>query len=252
MNSKKDLNDKLFDVILDEALDLYTQDLVNEEHNPDMTDDEIKLMLEQKDCIYKKVIHNIGVSSKAKYHFSTKKIILIAAIIIVLIALATNASAIKTFVFKVYTQMSGNTLSIGSQQMSELDYDQISAFENKKDIIIPKFLPDNIKLSNITDKSYWVKLRYSNNNDDKWIVLSESVALSEEFGKEVEIRNNDYVIKNCKVLGMETQIVKIQTENKQEMFLCSWCSDNIIYEMSTNCSELDLDAILSSLQYLYK
>ena len=56
MNSKKDLNDKLFDVILDEALDLYTQDLVNEEHNPDMTDDEIKLMLEQKDCIYKKVI----------------------------------------------------------------------------------------------------------------------------------------------------------------------------------------------------
>ena len=180
MNSKKDLNDKLFDVILDEALDLYTQDLVNEEHNPDMTDDEIKMMLEQKDCIYKKVIHNIGVSSKAKYHFSTKKIILIAAVIIILIAMATNATAIKSFIFRVYTQISGTTLNVGTYQNSDYDYEQISLFKNIKDIIIPKLLPHDMKLSDTLDTEFWLKLRYD--NGDNWIVLSEKIISGNEKG----------------------------------------------------------------------
>lgn len=169
---------------------------------------------------------------------------------IVLISMATNASAIKTFLFQIYTHISGHTLSMGAQQTGEYSYDQISVFENKKAIIIPKSLPNNIELSDITDKSYWIKLRYDNN--DQWITLSESVTSNKDMGKEIEIENNTYFIKECNILGMKAQIMKMKTENEQEMLLCSWCSDNIMYELSTNCSESDLEIILSNLKYLYK
>ncbi len=250
MNNKKDLNEKLFDVILDEALDLYTIDLVNEEHNPDMTDDEIQTMLNQKNRIYKNVIRSVNASSKPRHRFRAKKIILIAAVIIILTAMATNTSAIKGFIFQIYTYINGNTLNMGTQQTGEFSYDQISVFENKKDIIIPGRLPSNIELSDITDKPYWIKLRYE--SDEKWVTLSESVVSNEDMGREIEIENNTYFLKECDVLGMRAQILKMQTENEQEILLCSWCSDNIIYELSTNCSELELNEILSNLEYLYK
>ncbi|MGN0149414.1 MAG: DUF4367 domain-containing protein [Clostridia bacterium] len=250
MNSKKDLNDKLFDVILDEALDLYTQNLVNEEHNPDMTDNEIQTMLEQKDRIYKKVIRNVNVSPKHKYRFSTKRIILIAAIIIILIAMATNATAIKSFIFRVYTQISGTTLNVGTYQNSDYDYEQISLFKNIKDIIIPKSLPQDMKLSDTLDTEFWLKLRYD--NGDRWIVLSESIISGNENGKDIETENNTYFVKDYNILGMYAQVAKMDTESNDNAFLCSWCSDKIMYELSTNCSEIELDEILSNLEYLYK
>ncbi|MDO5397271.1 MAG: DUF4367 domain-containing protein [bacterium] len=250
MNNKKDLNDKLFDVILDEALDLYTIDLANEEHNPDMTDDEIRTMLAQKDLVYKKVIHNVNVSPKPKYRFGMKRIILIAAVMVILIAMATNVAAIKTFLFKVYTQISGATLNIGIYQNSKYDYEQILLFKNNKDIIIPKLLPQDMKLSDILDTEFWLKLRYD--NGDNWIVLSESIISGSKNGKDIETENNTYFVKDYNILGMYAQIVKMNTENTDDILLVSWCSDKIMYELSTNCSELELEEILLNLGYLYK
>ena len=51
---------------------------------------------------------------------------------------------------------------------------------------------------------------------------------------------------------MYSQIVKMNTENKDDILLVSWCSDKIMYELSTNCSEVELEEILLNLGYLYK
>ncbi len=239
MNNKS-LNDKVLDIIIEEAIEKYAQDIANEEVVCDMTDEEIKRIEQQKNRIYKKTV------AKIKHRrISYRKIIILAATLVVLMALALNTSAVRTFLFKTYTDISGTTLYITTTKIDDSRYNIIKEFENKNELIVPGWLPSGMELTEIRDDISSIYLRFE--SGEKWIRFYQRGI--GEGGAVVETENNKFNLTDCKVLGMEGKLLDITSESNIRLYMAAWNSDNVKYELTTNLDINEMENILKNLKY---
>ena len=248
MDSKKSFNDKLFDIMVEEAVDMYARDIADSDPFSDMTGEEQKIMTEQKQRVYKKVKSQIHKTSKRKSHIFRRCIIAAACVVIVL-ATAVNISAFRMFMYKIYANISGTILNIKPEQEANQAYGNIKLFENKEEIIIPGWLPPEFKLEKIIDDEFELKFMYFAN--DMRISLIESSNKVFDGGTRIETENNIIKVTDYKIMGVDSKIIEVQSESNYHIFITAWCMDNVTYKLSANCPQTMFETILDNLEFLY-
>lgn len=243
MNDLNKLNEKLFDVMLEEATQKYAEDIAKE--NIDIPEKELETINSRKKEIYRKTLSKIKKQSGRR--LSLKKCVLIVAVSAIVLTLSLNVSAIRILFFKTYTDISGTILNVKTTKIDDERYNEIVQFEGKSELIIPGWLPPGMELTDVSDNNSFVNFNYTNTK--LWITLSEE-RISEQSETSIETDKNMFKIEDCLILGLKGKIINIKNEDNITNYIVIWNSNNIKYELATNVNKNTLDAILSSLKYL--
>ncbi len=241
----KQLNNKVFDFILGEAMEKYAKDIADEDVPYEMSEEEKAAMEQQKSRIYKKVLAKAPTVAAPRRKIRRKRIIILAAALIMLLALGLTTSAGRVFLLKTYTNMSGTDLKIHTSTVSNDQYTKIQKFQAKDEIIIPTLLPSDMKLVEIDDHSLFLQLRYE--KGDMW--FSITLEPIEKGSNSIQTENNTYKIEKCKILGMDAQLFEMTSELNFTAITVMWNSDDIQYTLDANMGKKELKTILAGLQY---
>lgn len=253
---QKERNDKIMDIIIEEAAEKCAQDIENGSFDCDMTPEEEQNMLAMKDEIFGKVMAKIESEEKEQKRGKQKndirkmpnrKLVICVAIIAVLVVGALSVSALRVFVFKTSASINGDTLIIKTEKIDSAKYDVIQEFEEKDTLIVPGWLPRGMELKKITDDTSGVNIRFQ--NGDLWIELTESV-IPVDGQSEMVTENNQYKVRDIEVLGMPGVLVKMTVELNTTTYSAMWSSDTTSYELFSNVSEKEFNAILNTLKFL--
>ena len=245
VTNNKDRNDKVFDIILEEAFDKYAKDVAENEEEYEMSEEEICIMDRQKDAIYKNIMKEIDKSKKKK--FPLKLIIPLAAALILVMAYSFNVFAFRTFLHQTYMNLTGTDLNVKTQKLMFEDYNTITNFEFKDEIIIPNWLPEGMQLSKITEETDVCNFFFD--KEDIWLTININ-EITDGNTTKIQTENNDYETKKVKVLDMDCNIVEIKSETGLKTYMAYWNSDNVSYSIMTNIQEDDFNKIIKKLQYL--
>ncbi len=250
-NNNPDLKDRAFELMLEEAVGKYSDQIDFEEAV--LTEEEHTDILKRKRSMYKKLEKRIDKASRTKDNIMParvrKRFILVAAILAVITA-GFNVSAVRTFVYKTCVNLSDTKIIFKPEQVEKDNYSKIKNFENKDDIIIPTWLPSEVELVDIDDGE--VKLIFQYEKGDLWITIyhkniSDNI-IGSGFGAITE--GNKYSVSDINVMEADGKLLDITSEIGLHVYSVYWCTDNTQYELSMNGSKIMLDSILESLKYL--
>lgn len=244
MKQLMDRNDKIFDIILDEAFDKYAKDAANYEPETEMTEEDIYIMDSKKDGIYNNIMKEIDKDKKKKSPL--KLVIPLVAVLILVLAYSTNTFAFRTFLHQTFMSLTGTDLNFNTKKLVFEDYSNIVNFENKEKIIVPNWLPEGMKLERVEDGNDFLDLYFR--NDVYWISL-KTKSISDGDVTNVETENNNYNVRKEFVLSMDCRIVEMASEAGLTMYAAYWNSDNLNYSLLTNIPEDDFNKIIKNLQY---
>lgn len=245
MKKAMDRNDKIFDIILEEALEKHVNEFADKEPVFEMPDEEICIMESKEQIIYKKLIKKIDTDKKKK--FSIKKICVLVAVFIVAIAtVSIGVSALHEWWQRTNMSMSGNDLNVDTENLTFDDYRNIRNFKNKCEIIIPNWLPKGMELTKVNDEDETIDLYYKKNS--VWATITAKTAFISENEK-IDTENNEYTTYNSEVLDMECKIVKTTSETGFTMWSAYWNSGSTNYILLSNAPEEDFNKILKNLKY---
>ena len=235
-------NDKIFDVILEEAFDEYTTELANEESECEMTEDELLKMEITEKTIYNKLMKDINKDNKI--HISFKKICILVAIFVFIAVVASfGTSAVYTWIQRTNMSMSGTDLNIYTKTLIFEDYNNIKHFENKSEIIIPNWLPEGMEINNMTDEQETLVIFYK--NEAEWVTINANSTF--DTSVKIATENNDFKTGTGKVLDMECSIVEMTSEAGLTVYSAYWNSNNSSYTLMTNVSKEEFYKILENL-----
>ncbi len=240
----KKFNDKLFDLMLDEALTEYVNKLENE--IPGVPAEVMAEFDASKDELWERIESNIK-KEKRKRMFSAKRIIILAAALVIVISAAFSASAIKGFVNKTYTKATDKVLSIRLEKEYKQQYEDITRFEFKDELIIPTWLPEGMKLVEITDEEISVTLTYEDNNGKS--IFINQYKIPDAGNNELIIENNEWKTYETTILGMHATIANIISDIKLESHTAIFSSNNIIYDIDGNIPQDTFNKFLDNLKF---
>ncbi len=243
----KELNDKLFDTLLEQASSLYINDVAAEEAAP-VPEFECDGEDAEQKAAYKNIMKRVG-RNEAKPRRTVRRLLLVAAVAAVLTALALNASAVRTFVYKTYVNLGDKTLDVTTESITPEDYSEIVNFENKNDIVILSWLPKGFEVKVVNDSPDLLRLKYYRKDDNIWIKIHEGVLPYDNLSGKL-IENNKYNINDKDIMGLSGKVFEVKFENGDSNYYAEWCSDSVAYTIETNCSETMFGAILDNLEYL--
>lgn len=247
MKNTQDRNDKMFDIILEEAFEKYASDVVEEGAEYKLSDEEVAEMESKRQEIYNNIMKSVN--KKSKKSFPVKRIVVLAAVLIIVLAMgfsSISVGAFRTFIYKTLTDFKGTILNINSEKVVEESYNNIRSFENKSDIIIPGWLPPDMKLTKLNDIQERLLLNY--NSKDVWLSFKME-KISHNAISRVETKNNKYVVDDYEVKGMKCSIVEMVSERNVKTYAAYFCSDTVYYTILTNGSQTMLETILKNLKY---
>lgn len=253
MDRQRERNDKIMDIIIEEAAVKCACDIENDDFDCDMTHEEEQNMLAMKDEIFGKVLAKIESEEKEQKQennirkMPNRKLIICVAIIALLAVGALSVSALRVFVFKTSASLNGDTLIIKAEKIDSAKYDVIQEFEEKDTLIVPGWLPRGMELKKITDDTSGVNIRFQ--NGDLWMELTESV-IPVDGQSEMVTENNQYKVRDIDVLNMPGVLVKMTGELNSTAYSAMWSSDTTSYELFSNVSEKEFNAILNTLKFL--
>ena len=247
MKNTQDRNDKMFDIILEEAFEKYASDVVEEGAEYKLTDEEVVEMESKRQEIYNNIMKSVN--KKSKKSFPVKRIVVLAAVFAVILSMLfaiPSVGALKILLYQTITDVKGTILNINSEKVMEESYNVISNFENKSEIIIPGWLPPDMELIKTNDIEERLLLNY--NSEKVWISF-KTENLTYNTDSKIETKNNQYVVDECYVMGMECSIVEIISENNTKVYIASFCSNKTYYSITTNGSRIMLETVLKNLKY---
>lgn len=245
MKNKADRNDKIFDIILEEAFDKYAADIANQDVECEMTEEEIRTMENKEKIIYDKLMKEIDADKKNR--ISVKKVcVLVAVLLLGIIVVSFSVSAIyNKWVQRTNLSMSGTDLNVNTQKLIFEDYNNIRNFENKSEIIIPNWLPEGMELNRMTDEANNLIFYYK--KGDNWVTITTNPGIGLGNSK-IDTKNNNYETTTDEILGMECSIVTSTSETGLTMYSAHWNSSSTNYTLMTNSSEFY--KIMENLIYL--
>lgn len=253
MDRQRERNDKIMDIIIEEAAEKCACDIENDDFDCDMTPEEEQNMLAMKDEIFGKVLAKIESEEKEQKQennirkMPNRKLIICVAIIALLAVGALSVSALRVFVFKTSASLNGDTLIIKAEKIDSAKYDVIQEFEEKDTLIVPDWLPRGMELKKITDDYHQVTIAFE--NGEKWIELTEGI-VTDESKTEMVTENNQYKVRDIEILGMSGVFVKMTSELGNTNYIAIWNSDTTQYIIDSNVGEKEFNAILNTLKFL--
>lgn len=253
MDRQRERNDKIMDIIIEEAAEKCACDIENDDFDCDMTPEEEQNMLAMKDEIFGKVLAKIESEEKEQKQennirkMPNRKLIICVAIIALLAVGALSVSALRVFVFKTSASLNGDTLIIKTEKIDSAKYDVIQEFEEKDTLIVPGWLPRGMELKKITDDTNEVIIQFE--NGDEWVNIKESIA-TDESKIEMVTENNQCKVRDIEILGMPGVLVKITSELGNTNYTAIWNSDTTQYIIDSNVGEKEFNAILNTLKFL--
>lgn len=253
MDRQRERNDKIMDIIIEEAAEKCACDIENDDFDCDMTPEEEQNMLAMKDEIFGKVLAKIESEEKEQKQennirkMPNRKLIICVAIIALLAVGALSVSALRVFVFKTSASLNGDTLIIKTEKIDSAKYDVIQEFEEKDTLIVPDWLPRGMELKKITDDTNEVIIQFG--NDDEWVNLIEDV-IPIDGQSQIMTENNQYKVRNIEVLDMPGILLKMTGELDTTTYSAMWNSDTTQYTIDSNVSEKEFNAILNTLKFL--
>jgi len=242
----KERNDKILDVILEEAAGRCAREMEEEDVFANLSEEDMRIMEENRDIIYKKTKAKIRRYEAGKQHV-VRRVLILAAVIGVAVALALNVSAWRIFLFKTYTDMTGSLLNLRTTEVDGSRYDAVTEFAAKDEMIVPGWLPPGMQLTEIMDDTMRVVFYYE--GVDCWVQLRQKTIMSKNMQTFVDTSQNVYAVKECNVLGMEGHLVESLDQKGSRTYKATWSSDNVYYELFTNANEQMAEAILSDLKF---
>lgn len=245
MSNNTSRSDKMFDIILEEAVNKYANDVSYLEVECEMTEEEIRTMEAKEKIIYNKLMKGINTNKNSR--LSIKKIcILVAILLIGIIGITMCTSAVKNLVNRSKITMSGTDIKITTERLFFGDYDTIENFQEKSKILIPNWLPEGMKIDKITDYSNLLAVQYRNESNFITITTDYDFGVSTQ---KIATENNEYSIKETEVLGMKCTAVTVTSEIGLTAHSAYWSSENTSYSLITNLSEEEFYKILKNLVY---
>ena len=247
---KDKLNEKIIDDMIEAAMDRYAESIAEEDSAKTLTAEQERHCEESKEEIRQKVLHQLKKEQK-KHSRRCRRVVrrslICAAALTALAVMMVNVSAVRVFVYKTYANVKGTVLSM--QPTSALvDYTCIEDFQNKDELIIPSWLPPGTVVEEITDTDLCVTIRYVNEMENLKLRISEQ-KISESLDTAFETENNEYIVEECKVMGMDGKIIWMQSEVDTKRRTVVWSSDTTYYELSTTADDILFETIMSGLKY---
>ena len=144
------------------------------------------------DEVYASIKKNIKKRRKKKKSLRFIAVIA-AAMSLLLVTLALNASAIGIFLFKSYIDIRGEFMQIETDEADiRQQYDSISNFRLKEKILIPGWLPKGTELVGIFDNNYNLMLKYKYGENE--IVFSQEIISknTDNSDESVFLERSDY------------------------------------------------------------
>lgn len=247
---KDKLNEKIIDDMIEAAMDRYAESIAEEDSAKTLTAEQERHCEESKEEIRQKVLHQLKKEEK-KHSRRCRRVVrrslICAAALTALAVMMVNVSAVRIFVYKTYTNMKGTVLSLQTDSL-QTNYEQIEEFENKDELIIPSWLPPGTVMEEVQDSIQKIELRYYNEEEGFNLRISEQL-VSNRMQSSFETEENQYVVEECQVMGMEGKILWMQSELDTKRRTVVWSSDTTYYELSTNADDLMFETIMSGLKY---
>ena len=241
---KNQFKENIANAVFKEAVDRYAEDIANHEPECDMTDEQIRVMEAQKDDIYKNVIKKVN---KRKGNLC-RRILIVAAVLIIILALALNTSALRLFLYRTYIDIKGNTMNVKTEQTIQEVPLKIENFMYKDEVVVPGWLPPELKLMKIRDFETQFSPYYE--SADNWLVIYAKANIDDDADKNVNIEQNVASTKDLEIMGEQGQIIEMHLESGDVNYVAVWNTTNIRYEITTNCELIVLEAMLDSLKPL--
>lgn len=250
MADKKKVDDAVFEVLMKQAFEMYAEKIENEPE-PEFSEEALAMAEARKDKIYKDLMKQIDREERKKKWSYKRIIVLAAAISVFIVVLVLNASAVKNFFIKTYTQIQGDVLKISADydKFNET-YDNIEKFQAKNELVIPTWLPNETQFSSLQDSEMNVILEYT--IKDKYLNFDEKYIDGKNNIEDMQLENNDYKVQTISVLGYEGTLVRMEYESHIIDYTVIWNTDDIQYKIKTNLSQNELNTILYNLQYYKK
>ena len=243
MKNQKNRNEKVFDIVLEESLDKYAEHIAQNEPEYQLTPEDEEIIENSKQRIFDAVV-----GGKTPKKISVKKILVLAAVIVVImaIALAATTSAFRMFLYETYSELTGTILNIDTEKTVSETYDIVN-FKYKDKVIIPGWLPDRMKLTKYTDEEEKLVFKY-NTDDNIWLTLTEKI-VSYDFVESVETINNNYNTYPIDIFDTKGTVVEITSESNLKTYMVYWYTDNIHYLIKTNHSKNTFKTFLENMKY---
>lgn len=241
-------NDDIFEFMMKKAFEKYAEDIADEPV-PELSEEAQAYMEESKQRVYKNVMKQVRRDERKAKPKSVKKLIYLVAIISVIgILFAANATAFKSFIYKTYTTVEGNVMKISTDYADfERQYDEITEFEHKDELIIPGWLPNEAQLVKVQDSDTYVVLRYE--IGDNILDITEADINFQNNYSEEQLESNKYKGKTVNILGMKAKILKRVYESDAKGTSVVWGSDKVKYTINTDLSYTALMSIIKELKY---
>lgn len=235
----------LFDALMKEAVRQYLLEF--DEQEDVILDEESEARREESLEIVKARV----LSSLHCERVKRKKLICLSAAVIALVSIivcTVSVTAFRSHKFKTEAAIDGDIMSISAVNTDfSSEYDAITNFKHKNDIIVPGWLPEGTELINVEETENRVLLQYEVN--DKYINISEWNIELKKNKPRINLFQNEEKVKKIDVLGMEASMIEIKFESKIKSIFVECYSDKVIYEIGTDLSRRELEKIIKNLKY---
>ena len=250
MSDKKKVDDAVFEVLLKQAFEMYAEKIENEPE-PELSEEALAMAESNKDKIYRDLMRRIDREERKKKWSYKRIIVLVAAISVIIAGLIINASAVKNFFIKTYTQIQGDVLQISADyDKFNSEYEAIEKFQAKDELVIPDWLPNESQFSALHDNENHVILEYK--IKDKYLNFEEKRINNKNNAEELQLLNNSYSVQDITVLGCDGKLITMEYESGIVDYTVVWDMGDIQYKIKTSLNKNELDAILYNLKYYKK
>ena len=240
MKNQKDINEKVFDIVLEESFDKYAEHIAKNEPEYQLTPEDEKIIENSKQRIFDAVV-----GGKTPKKISVKKILVLAAVIVVImaIALAATTSAFRMFLYETYSELTGTKLNIDTKKTVSETYDIVN-FKYKDKVLVPHWLPENMKLIKYTDEEEKLIFKYETN--DFWLTIKEKI-VTNNFAENIQTEDNIYKTYAIKTKSSDITVVEMISENDTITYTAYWYENNMYYSVRTNVDKVEFENILHHL-----
>lgn len=239
---KNQFKENVANAVLKEAVDRYAENIASREPECDMTDEQIRAMDAQKDDIYKNVIKKVN--KRKGNHW--RRVLIVAAVLVIILALALNTSALRLFLYRTYIDIKGNTMNVKTEQTIQEVPLKIENFMYKDEVVVPGWLPPGFELVKMRDFETQVTLNYK--CGEEWISIFERASLDDSANKGLYYEGNVISAEEIKVMENSGQIFEVNYESEDINHVAIWNTNNVRFEITTNCEQIVMKAILDSLK----
>ena len=245
---KKESNEIILDAMIETAFREYMERKYDEddlETGTEAIDDTSKKYKERRRQTYENILFEANKKTRRNKRFA----VLITTALLLFLIVASSVSAIRTFFFITYIDISENFIHLVTDltEGRNDEYKGIIMFERPDEIVIPTWLSKGLKPKITTDEKTNLLLEYTYEN--KYVNISETIIgidYQNTFGISLEGRN--YLKYQREILDMEATVIELKTEDGV-IYFASFSSNTVNYLIHSNLGENEFNKFIKHLKF---